>query len=321
VRVTARAVSILTCAVLAFAAAPGAGPAAAAGPLLPKPYFPPQPVSACGTLAGAGNTYFLTTNLGPVGTNCLVVTAPHVTLNLEGYTITGDWTLITTPHLLSPSEIGILIKPKAVGTKVESTVAGAAVDNFTYGILDQANRAVITGPDLLVNNAVAGVSLHDVAGGIVRRLGINDIGVGIRLQHSSGASIRANMIGTARIYGIWDEASTSAQITDNDIDASGIAGIYLGCSDSANLQDVGCAGPSSGSGIQHNNLLDNGDYGIVIADESLDNSVEDNTVAGDKTYDLADENTGCDGGVTPPGNSWTDNTGTANQSTSSSCIG
>jgi hypothetical protein len=49
--------------------------------------------------------------------------------------------------------------------------------------------------------------------------------------------------------------------------------------------------------------------------------VAENTVAGDKTYDLDDENAGCDGGVTPPGNSWSANTGTANQNTSSSCIG
>jgi nitrous oxidase accessory protein NosD len=129
------------------------------------------------------------------------------------------------------------------------------------------------------------------------------------------------MIGAARIYGIWDEASTGAQIIDNDIGASHTAGIYLGCSDTANLQDLTCAGPSSGSAVQHNNLLDNGDYGIAIADESLDNSVESNTVAGDKTYDLEDENTGCDGGTAPPGNSWTDNIGTASQTTSANCIG
>jgi len=59
----------------------------------------------------------------------------------------------------------------------------------------------------------------------------------------------------------------------------------------------------------------------VATDENLDNSVQGNTVAGDKTYDLDDENAGCDGGVTPPGNSWSGNTGTANQTTSSSCIG
>jgi hypothetical protein len=299
-------------------------PAAAGSPAL-KVFLPPKPVSACGTLAGADSLYFLTANLGPVSGNCLVVTAPHVTLNLEGHTITGVWTKSTSVlpgPPISIYQIGILIEPTAAGTTVESTVAGGAVDNFTYGILDQANRAVIMGPGLLVdNNEAAGASLHDANSSVVRKLVVNaSDGAGIDLQGGTGAVLRGNMIGAAQIYGIWDQASTGAQIVNNDVDASGTAGIYLGCSDSADLQDLSC-GSASGSQIEHNDLLDNGDYGIAIADENLDNSVEGNTVAGDKTYDLEDENAGCDGGVTPSGNSWSDNTGTANQTTSASCIG
>ncbi|MGA3220480.1 MAG: right-handed parallel beta-helix repeat-containing protein [Acidimicrobiales bacterium] len=308
---------------VAVAVALVTGPASAGSPAL-KGFLPPKPVSACGTLAGAGSFYFLTANLGPVSANCLVVTAPHVTLNLEGHTITGIWTKSTSSGLpvAYPYEIGVLIEPTAVGTKVETTVPGAAVDNFTDGIVDQANRAVITGPGLLVDdNAGFGVSLHDATGSVVRKLVIDDSnGAGIGLQLSTGAILRGNMIGSAQIYGIWDQASTGAQIVNNDVGASGTAAIYLGCSDTADLQDLSC-GSSSGSEIEHNDLLDNGDYGIAIADENLDNSVQGNTVAGDKTYDLEDENAGCEGGVTPPGNSWSDNTGTANQTTSSSCIG
>ena len=311
---------------VAVAVALVTGPGLGGSPTL-KVFLPPKPVSSCGTLAGAGSFYFLTANLGPVNTNCLVVTAPNVTLNLEGHTISGVWTTKSTSGLpgvppISFYQIGILIEPKAVGTKVESTVPGAAVDNFSDGILDQANRAVITGPGLLVDdNAQFGVSLHDVTASVVRKLVVNaSNGVGIGLQLSTGAIVRGNMIGAAQVYGIWDPTSTGTQIVNDDVDASGTAGIYLGCSLTADLQDLSC-GASSGTEIEHNDLLDNGEFGIAIADESLDNSVQGNTVAGDKTYDLEDENTGCDGGVTPPGNSWSGNTGTASQTTSANCIG
>jgi hypothetical protein len=307
---------------LAVAVALVTGPAAAGSPAL-KGFVPPKPVSACGTLAGAGSFYFLTANLGPVSATCLVVTAPHVTLNLEGHTITGVWKPSTSGLPIAfPYEIGILIEPKAVGSKVESTVPGAVVDNFTDGIVDQANRAVIAGPGLVVDdNAGYGVSLHDVTGSVVRKLVVNDSnGAGIGLELSASAILRGNMIGSSQIYGIWDQASTGATITNNDVDASGTAGIYLGCGLTADLQDLSC-GASSGTEIEHNDLLDNGEFGVAIADENFDNSVQGNTVAGDKTYDLEDENTRCDGGVSPPGNSWSGNTGTANQTTSSSCIG
>ena len=57
---------------------------------------------------------------------------------------------------------------------------------------------------------------------------------------------------------------------NNVVERSRTAGIYLGCSNSANLQDVGCAAPSDGSKIEHNDLLDNGEYGIAISDQSLE---------------------------------------------------
>src|ERR1019366_260413 len=122
-RIGARGASLLVSSV-AVAVPLVTGPAASGSPVL-KGFLPPKPVSACGTLAGGGSFYFLTANLGPVTGNCLVVTAPHVTLNLEGHTITGVWTKSTSglPGVpISFYEIGILIEPKAVGTKVQSTV-------------------------------------------------------------------------------------------------------------------------------------------------------------------------------------------------------
>jgi hypothetical protein len=109
------------------------------------------------------------------------VTAPHVTLNLEGHTITGVWTKSASglPGVpISLYEIGILIEPKAVGTKVQSTVPGAAVDNFTYGIQDQADRAVITGPGLLVDDNDDGyASLSVMKGDYYLRVAVIPAGV------------------------------------------------------------------------------------------------------------------------------------------------
>ena len=246
-----------------------------------------------------------------------------MTLDLAGHTVTGTWSgksgVIVGPGGLS---IGILIGPKAVGAKVESTLPGAAVTDFVIGIQDNADHAVITGPYLLVDgNVRGGVFVHDATSSVVKQLSLSGNGsAGLHLQRSGSVVLRANIVEGSQIYGIWDEASKGAQIMNNVVEISRTAGIYLGCSNSANLQDVGSAAPSDGSKIEHNDLLDNGEYGIAISDQSLDNYVYANNVAGDQLYDLQDENDGCDGGVTPPGNSWLDNTGRPNQTGSPSCI-
>ena len=167
-------------------------------------------MSACGTLAGAGSNYVLTANLGPTTKNCLVIKAPHVTLDLAGPSVTGAWSgksgVIVGPGGLS---IGILIGPKAVGAKVESALPGAAVTDFVIGIQDNADHAVITGPYLLVDgNVRGGVFVHDATSSVVKQLSLSGNGsAGLHLQRSGSVVLPADIVEGSRVYGIWDEAT------------------------------------------------------------------------------------------------------------------
>ena len=98
------------------------------------PFTAPTPVNACRTL-GAPGKYVLTANLGPVPGTCLVISAPHVTLDLAGHTLLG---------LKAPASSGVLITPAAISARVGSSAPGAVVAKFADGIQDRANGAIIT---------------------------------------------------------------------------------------------------------------------------------------------------------------------------------
>ena len=139
------------------------------------------------------------------------------------------------------------------------------------------------------------------------------------MQLSAGISISGDQVDGSGTYGIWDQTSEGTQVLNDGIAGSHGAGIYLGCSGTGNLQNISCGPPSDQSTISQNTLVNNGYYGIAIADESLRNTVTTNHVSGDVAKDLQDENFDCTG--LPGTNTWLANTGTRNQSVSATCIG
>ena len=321
---TAVAVGVLVSAL--GAAAIGAGPAGAGGsPVIHPPVPLATPVSACGTLAAPGGRYVLAADLKQSSGPCLVITAPRVTLDLAGHTLTGPWQDLTGPVIVAPgwaTTTGILVASSAANATVQSTVPGGAVAGFENGIEDLADDAVIAGPDLLVeDNVEAGVWVRDATGSVVKGTSFNaNIAAGIRLL-SSTAAVQRDIIVGSRLYGIWALGGHGSTISGNVISVSGKAGVLLGCLPLPHLHAVGCATPPRSFKITHNYMLDNGNYGIVVEHGSLENVIDANTVAGDSLRDLQDGNPGCAGVSKILSNSWSGNTGTRNQKGSATCIG
>jgi hypothetical protein len=281
---------------------------ASANELVRTPDLTPTPLNACGPIVSPGS-YILTANPPPAGGDCFVISAPHVTLDLAGHTVAGLGV-----------GAGVVLAPGATDARIESTVPGAVVGGFTTGIRDDANGAVITGPDLRVaGNLANGVWVLDASGSEVDQVVANgNHHYGVHLQMSLGISISADVVNGSGTYGVWAQTSEGTQILNDGITGSHGAGIYLGCSGTGNLQNAGCGRPSDKSLISGNTLVSNGDYGIAISIESLGNVVTKNHVSGDVANDLQDENFHCSG---PLGtNTWQANTGTRNQSVSPSCI-
>ena len=293
---------------LTLVAGLGAGPALANTPMR-TPAITPVPLSGCG-LIGAPGTYTLTVNPAPAAGNCFVISAPHVTLDLAGHIVAG----------LGPGS-GIVIAPSAIDAKIESTFPGATIGGFSTGIRDNADNAVIAGPDLRVaGNLDNGVWVVGATGGVVNHIiASGNHHYGVHLQLSLGVMISANLVEGSGTYGIWVQTSEGTRVLDSLVRGSHGAGIYLGCSGTGNLQDVSCGRPSDKSDISENTVVSNGDYGIAIADESLGNMVTMNHVSGDIAHDLQDENFHCVGASGT--NIWSANSGTRDQSVSASCIG
>ncbi len=293
---------------LAFTTSWAAGVAAATPP--PRiSLITPTPVSACGPISVAGN-YILTASPPPSAGTCFVVTAPHVTLDLAGHTLAG-----------TGLGAGILLTPSAVDASIESTVAGGAIGGFATGVRDNANDAVIAGPDLVIAaNVTNGVWVFDATGSQAERLILNgNHGYGLHIEQSVGVVLAADRVKASGIYGIWAQTSEGTRVLDGNVVGSGLAGIYIGCSGTGNLQNVSCGRPSDKSLVMENTLVNNGDYGIAVADESLGNTFRMNHATGDKAHDLQDENFHCTG--LPGTNQWQADTGTRNQSVSPTCIG
>jgi hypothetical protein len=269
----------------------------------------PTPVSACGPISVPGN-YVLTDSPPPSAGSCFVVTAPHVTLDLAGHILAG-----------TGLGAGVLLRPSAVGARIESSLPGAAIGGFATGVRDNASDAIIAGPDLVMAaNLTNGVWVFDATGSEVEHLVLNgNHGYGVRVQMSGGVLLGADRVNASGIYGIWAQTSEGTRVLDDNVVGSGLAGIYLGCSGTGNLQNVSCGRPSEKSLVMQDTLVSNGDYGIAVADESLGNTFRTNHVGGDKANDLQDENFHCTG---PTGtNQWQTDTGTRNQSVSPTCIG
>jgi parallel beta-helix repeat protein len=195
------------------------------------------------------------------------------------------------------------------------------IDGFAIGIRDNASGAVISGPGLLVAaNRIDGVLVYHTTASMVRRVSVRgNTDYGLHVQASGSAVLLNNQVAGSKIYGIWAQASGGTQISDNVVGGSGTAGIYLGCSGTANLQNLSCGRPTDKSEVNKNTLTHDGDYGIAVADASIGNIIQANQATGDTVDDLYDENPHCS--WSSGTNSWMNNSGTANQSVSTTCIG
>ena len=174
--------------------------------------------------------------------------------------------------------------------------------------------------DLVVAANVAnGVWVFDATGSQAERLILNgNHGYGLHVQRTAAAVLATDRVQASGIYGIWAQTSEGTRVLDDNVAGSRLAGIYVGCSGTGNLQNVSCGRPSDKSLVMQNTLVSNGDYGIAVADESLGNTFRTNHATGDKANDLQDENFHCTG-LTGT-NQWQTDTGTRNQSVSPTCI-
>lgn len=216
-------------------------------------------ISACGTISTSGS-YYVTENLTTTGT-CITVTAQDVTIDLNGFALTGDG---------SANHYGLYIYNVS---NVE--VRNGTVRGFSFGIATwfsgSATKSIrvlnvraigngIWGIQLMsANNLVRDCSAADNGSGIYANIGsvvinntvYNNQGTGISAGHGSivtNNAVDSNNLSDSPTYGgMW---VISCSVKNNTVRGNHLNNIYVS---------------GSGSAIEENLVTDSTGYGIYFA--------------------------------------------------------
>lgn len=325
-------VALLTTAGL-LAAAPG--PAAAT---------PPTGLR-CGAVITHDTT--LTASLGPCSKGGLVIGASNITLDLNGFSVTGrsgktgdgvgilisGRTGVTVRNgRVSDFDAGVAIMGGSGNTVqdmlVVNNIGGAKGSSFGDGIhISGSDQNSILGNDVIHNGPFDGIGLvgasgnNVIDGNVVSESNIALSTGGIRIEGPGATDnvIRSNAVSASSIDGIavfsdqqTGQLNTGNQILDNTVVANGFGSVAAGVRPGEGIRTFLRANSTT---IQGNNVQDNAGSGILIASGSLNNTIVSNTATGNareaapgSRFDLHDLNDACDNNV------WLNNVfGTANQ--------
>lgn len=176
-------------------------------------------ITSCTKIAKAG-FYEVDSDLyaaATPGSDCLVITAPNVVLNLNTHTISGN-----------TDADGIHVKPTASGVFIEGE--GATIEKFGEGIeIDAANA--------LVDNFT--VTANSDAGVLLNRAQRADISLfsstgnltdGVRIVQGAQNLLQSGTITGNDRYGVWIDGASHNSVGNFDVESNGMGGIYIGCS-------------------------------------------------------------------------------------------
>jgi len=239
----------------------------------------------------AGATYTVIQTLGLTSGDCINVTAPGITINLNGNSIAGSECTCN----------GIVISKSAPGTHIVGgggTIGGRTI---SIGIHDLGDYAVIE--NLTVVGADAGIFLDTAHGSLVNAVTVMNTFSGVAIQlldtdHCIVENSSANNNGTERgavAAGLVVGDSGSQSLSKNNV----IVGNQVNDNAPYGI-NVGGTGNIIVSNIASNNDgFNGGGYGIYLGNSRFipragnNNLVVSNTATGNQAGDTFDSNTNC----------------------------
>jgi parallel beta helix pectate lyase-like protein len=273
--------------------------------MLPVPAFsqPPISITACQKITRAG-LYEVDSNLiaSVPSVDCLVVTAPNVTLNLNHFGLFG-----------ATSAVGIHVMKTATRVFIEG--GGSTIETFGEGIQIDAPGALVDNFTVL-SNTDAGVLLNHVQQADVSNFSAthnkND---GVRIYGGGFNVLQMPTISENGRYGVWVQSSSHNNVGNFTVQSNGAAGIYIGCSlfgpqTSCTLRALPSTYNYVFSGTSGPNFSGSQQYGIAIDKGDNYNRVVNVDASNNTQWDLFDVNLDCAGNywfaeqtidkVTPP---------------------
>ncbi len=209
-------------------------------------------VSSCVSLSIADTVYQLTQNISASG-DCLTFEANNMTLDCNGYVITG-----------ANTGTGI-----SISGRTGSTVRNCTISNFTTGVSLSGgssnvvdNNRIFTGSDTSSKAiSISGSSSNNITRNIIVGGGVSGELSGIYLVSSPNTSIRRNQINNSR-YGIYftGGGTYSANVRDNTIYSN----------------NVGIRSTTASITIDNNTVYSNTAIGVQVGASSL--NITNNTL-------------------------------------------
>jgi len=278
------------------------------------------------TAGKAGATYTVKAALtAGAGADCIHVTAPGVTIDLGGFTLTGKPKSGTHPT-------GIVILPKAAGALITTTTTGGSITGFATGIVDEASSARIENLSV-ADNTTTGIEIMGtgsgstpfVDGSVVADNIIDGNGnYGVYMQDTIHCMVdRNNQISDSADIGVWIKNTASAAVLAdnvvswnqlNEIGGTRIEVGYTGVPSTCST----IAGASAGNIIANNSVpFDPGANSLYGIGVECDSAVEDTVYGNDVGSGAGTADDLFDGNTSPPCDSdrWAGNTfASSNQS-------
>jgi hypothetical protein len=222
---------------------------AAVAAILPASAFaqPPISITACQKITKAG-LYEVDNDLiasSPSAGDCLVITAPNVSLNLNRFHLIG-----------ATSAVGVHVMRTAAKAFIEGN--GATIQTFGVGLQIDAPGALADN-FIALSNTDAGVVLNHVQQADLSNFSAaHNLNDGVRIVAGANNLLQMPMIFDNGRFGVWLQSSSHNSVGNFAVQSNALAGIYIGCSS---------AGPQGacprGSPLSNYNYLFSGVAGIV----------------------------------------------------------
>jgi len=225
--------------------------------------FAQTTISSCGILNIAGETFILNQNISTSGT-CFTIEADDITLDGNGFTITGDGTGVGVLTIVSFDRglRGVFGGRPGGNSTTGNTISGnSAGIGFNGGV----NNSII-GNTVSGNASNEGIFLNGGENNSVIGNTVTDNGfTGIAINSSDGNSITGNTVSGSTNTGIAIVSSNNNDVSNNDLSNNVGTGIRLNTSSNNNI---------SGNSISNSN---NDGISLFLSNS---NSISDNTVSG-----------------------------------------
>lgn len=252
----------------------------------PLPLITSSPIMACGRIAKAG--YYEVDNplfANPEPGDCLQISAPNVSLNLNGQDVSST----------SGNGVGVHVMPTGAHAFIEGR--GATIAGFGEGVeIDGLNA--FAEYFVTEKNSDAGVLLNRAHQAYVANFITNGNSFdGVRLASAAQSAIESFSASGNNRYGVWLLGASHNTVSGFSISDNTIAGVYLGCA--FNGPKGTCEGPPLKSAF--NAIFDGSattsqnapleDYGVAIDLGNLSNRVINIVAQWNTTQDIYDANT------------------------------